>query len=358
MICEGLTERKRPKAKTDARRSSDFSTYAGQNGSAASSPEFAKAEFLPKTVPLQISDRGSSSGNALQRPTLKNLNFFRSDSGYSSGKQSSPHDSKAEDRARFEAVGSTLPSYESSSNVSPTNARSCDWNLAIGKDGYNYTAPDISNRGDLIPATASAESVGWLDPATQSTAWWSDDTSVTASATNLISTARLLEEQAQSLRRLASGQNTVVGNDNRRQTVTLPLPHRFNDTSPYPPDTFDDLALLLTSRTPDSRLMPLAPEVTSWMTVDSDYPTTLDFQHTGGSAAQQPRLTSVQVPEHVTSGWHHPMNQNIASSSSMSTQSHPRHLEPDRLPRDYAQAEESAPSAFTDNYCPLHPWPE
>lgn len=106
------------------------------------------------------------------------------------------------------------------------------------------------------PSTAQfpAKLRDWNDADNADLSWWSANAVSRPSPASLISAAKLLEDQAQSLRNLASQHHAGMMDPNRRQTIALPVSpdpgYPTIDLQSNGVGPVDDMALLFATRTP------------------------------------------------------------------------------------------------------------
>ena len=325
--CEGLTERKRPQKNLDYHRRLEQGSYP--HGSRPSNSKNAKTDSSRQSS----LDSPSGGINAVSegfspslRPTanLRKLNAVSSDdSGYGSGMRSGQDDLIPGQSPRLDiiqSINSTLANCDSSTEISPSTCGPHDWSFVRGHVSAGYcgteaTESDVSH----TPRMTSAE---WSDPRDRNT-WWRDEQTDRPPATNLISAARVLEEQAQSLRRLASRRDADVTDGSRRQTIIFPLqPENGGSTNSIPhlpPGMFDDMAMSLADRGPGSAIMPMPSDFGSWWDIDPDLPTTLDFQQSCADIEPVPEFSALEGADYPDADWHYAMGQSVAPTAATSS---------------------------------------
>lgn len=374
IACEGLTERKRPKKTTctEQRRAHTSSTQIGT--SPPSIPQPPSRENADRSL-----SREDKSGNATTpnrrgqypcRPTaaLKKLNTVNSDdSGYSSGRQSRLSDVRTPRRSQPSPLLpiNHLADYDNSAETSPLTMEPQDWSFVMRSHPTSYCSTeaaesDISHSTHVASATPSAKSVEWPEPEDRAS-WWRDNNSHGQAATNLISAAQVLEEQAQSLRRLASRQDSEVMEDTRRQTIVFPLHPTSSNTSNCPSETqpgaFDDMALLLSERTSGSGITPRACDFASWWDVNPDLTASMGL-HQHPSVSLSPGFAAPSAVETADTGWpFHPADlpTNAISPHETARDRHSSNTSSATL-RQTMAAQGYASAA--DSYPQLYPWPE
>ncbi|KAF2484146.1 hypothetical protein BDY17DRAFT_295097 [Neohortaea acidophila] len=252
VVCEGLTQRKRPHKGTikDSRKARDASAHSRQDSSKAWSTGNGR-----KSSGDTMSDEGTGnedpSRHSSRRPSvnLEKLHALAGDSGYASGKQSSPGNSSpalaATHMRTFSQSGPT--SFNEPHAPNHVRMRTLDWAGPARSRLQSYI-------GELSPVTQPLASISLNGSTDWSEArdrmdWWSSDSNNEDNSNKLLSAARMLEAQAQSLRQLASEQNGDAEGDTRRRTVVLPLTSEDRNVAQdtfqyYSQSAFDDLALL------------------------------------------------------------------------------------------------------------------
>ena len=263
IACEGLTERKRPRKTIEHQQSQDPSSQR-RRSSCSTTHSKTGAQFSEQTsLDIDFSSTCKAT-NSSTRPTanLQRLGTISSnDSGYSSGIQSgqdclgSPMTHL--DTTFFLGSGKRKESgsnYDNSTEISPATTKPPDWSFMTQHEHTNYCrtekaesdTPRTTQVASPLPA-ASIDSMGWTDPRDRSS-WRQDCEQSGPAAADLIYAARALEEQAQSLRRLASQHDVETVDNIRRHTIPFPQSSTSEGLPQYPPQApgaYDDLSLLL-----------------------------------------------------------------------------------------------------------------
>lgn len=320
--CEGLTERKRPKKSLDQQQLQSLSFRDRHALCSPTHVNVSRRSSHHETMDLATKSTHQGAGSS-QRPTetLQKLNNGSShDSGYSSGMQSG-QDTAASRLPRLETSFSfdsffaecSSANYNSSTEISPSTTESQDWSFLRrqGSAGYCETeaaGSDVSQSTHVGSAAASTTSVDWMPPQRERSRWWRDSRASDQAAPDLLTAAAALEEQAQSLRRLASQQGTDATDDTRRQTITFPLHSRSASPplcSPQPVSGgFDDLSLLLADHTSGSGITPLPAEFASWWDANPKLSTPFGFQQPATSAQQPEQFSMMSSMDPTDTGWH------------------------------------------------------
>ena len=376
IACEGITERKRPKKNCDhlnLEAGSSFSRTSTSSSSSFSPGARGSSEhFVNGSNAVTPSNRRSN--RAQQRPmdTLRKLDTVRRrDSGYASGRRTSREDSASGKRPQLDvllSINSTLATRESLTELSPTITGLRDWSF-VQRQGNAHSSPTEAAESDktqVASAAASTKSVEWPDPRDRST-WWSDHADGDQAATSLISAARALEEQAQSLRRLASRTDPTVADDARRQTIAFPSQSAADvsiECAELDQQTaFDDLALLLADRTPGSGLTPMAADYASLWDTNPDIVNDMVFQQPSRILKRVAGTAHLSETDALQSGWQYSVGQNTRSASPAPSQ---------RLGQQFVSAGTTnsgtrhvAENSHLDRHFPsmtsygeLYPWPE
>lgn len=362
-----MTERKRP-ARSHGRRSRASSARGDRRSSRDSCPDEGSARSQRNSVDLSSNRIGPEDG-FIQRPTArlqKRQTESSEDSGYASPLQS-PQESSTklhlETRLslnyRFASGSKAGSSY--GIEVSPLTKEDRDWNQtshaesqgAVAEDmmgSRTFTSPYISSTG-VFPSSAK-----WPAHSDQ----LSDGTDVPAS-TNLLSAAQALEQQALSLRRLASNSDQESMDQTRRQTVTFPIcnemPPGLQDWAQMPFASYDDLALAYGGRVSRTGLTPLPVEFNSLWDVNPLLSSSLGL---GSDTTSNMHASIVpNVMEGASEEWMNiPNLYGLSMGDGISGAGESEPSPPQPRNQDAGQSTPIYRPPPQHSYGQLHPWPE
>lgn len=199
-----------------------------------------------------LSTPGESAVESRERPTLRKSDTV--DSGYSSGEPSGSHTSTPPKPQYFDQIDSRIATYDFPNDLACGDLGPSDWSFYQPQnafDGVQRNAMDHPNPGIT---ESSSKYGGWADPGHGDISWWSSSAVNRPSAASLITAAKVLEDQAQSLRNLALQHNAGDMDQNRRQTIALPVSQdsvfATVDATTNSVGPVDDMALLFAGRNP------------------------------------------------------------------------------------------------------------
>ncbi|KAK4508057.1 hypothetical protein PRZ48_001794 [Zasmidium cellare] len=273
LVCEGMPERKRPRR---------------DGGSIILDPVSSGG--------IDRKRRISTTKTARPRPSLSDLKHITpngsEDSGYASTQPqlvegmlsratSQPNESTFETQV---ASGSKVTSIRSAQSAMPLGLRVDTWRLdpepSRHKASPTFDTSHIRPPSEISPGAQPSSAVIEPSPVDwaqfkENEPWWTNNPTDDAPA--LISTARALEEQAQSLRLMANRQQSANDTQDmlaRRQTIAFPLPtpgglDGHYDVLPNQHGIFDDMALLLANRTPGTGMTPGLNDFSSWWDINA-----------------------------------------------------------------------------------------
>lgn len=367
IVCEGLTERKRP-AKGAGRRSRASSTRRSSQ------------------------DRGSEDGNALskrnsfdssssmvdgydepvQRPTVhlrKQATGDSEDSGYASrppSRRENVTGPALQLETQFSFNYSLGKRTRSNGNdtpaVSPSRNRHQDWNLAsqlelTGLSGTESPDSGLSPSTMVTTAAVPTTPVDWLHASDRSEFWIDNNNANTHAATKLLTAAQALEQQAMALRRLADQERA---DETRQQTIAFPIYNQYAAPMDNPahllPGPYDDLSLTLGARTSRTGLTPLAIDVSSWWDVRLELSSTYGFPpHT---TTDQQSATVPCVPPGPTADTAWPCSSTSYNLASSITGPSMNSAKVGDQGTDARQAAPRYHGQSRNGYGQLYPWPE
>ena len=366
IVCEGLLERKRPKKNQD-RRSRASSVRGERRSSQGALSDDSTVGSKRNSFDYSF-NKIEHNEDVLRRPTahLRGLGAENSfDSGYASSAQPKEDCTASQLRQlettfpfNYDLASGHISSCDNVPAISPpANARQ-DWSFVPRSTlpsvpTTDIAGSDISLSARAISAAITPEPTHWPDPGDQSNLWKDGCTSSQA-ATKLLSAAEALEEQALSLRRLASHRETEFAEETRRQTITFPIYFEGTASRTFPtdpsPGPYDDLALMLGGHPAASGLTPIPLEFDSWWDVNSGLSSTLGYQRSTNSAsAADP--TDLRWPN-VSSPY------DMQSTTVVSQEQANELMRPDAPAPDRRHSAPSNRAQPRNDYGRLYPWPE
>nr|POF02522.1 hypothetical protein CFP56_58153 [Quercus suber] len=285
LVCESPPKRKRPAKEAGPSERSGRKGHASTASSSSTQPSLnlnpperpaASARHSFSYGSSQGSSREGSRASGKNASPIGGMNPSQQEGFHLYGANTWPRTSGQEEvtsapQVDFSSLLSPIPSFgdivsfDTSNNPSPaprvfSNVEEEEWSFLNPGNAspYNPNVETCVSEMSYNPYISSApmSPVGHerRSPA-QHTQWWSADTANAQAATNLISTAELLEEQARSLRQMASSQDrqSVL----RHQTTSAPS----QTVATMPPqdwDSFDEMALLQTDPQAQPGLTPFS----------------------------------------------------------------------------------------------------
>lgn len=355
IVCEGLTERKRPKKNADKRRRSTSTRgerRSSQDSRASDDTIRSKRSSLDST-----SSRIDGDESYLQRPSLhlRKLGTGDSDdSGYASAIQQRRRDTgnmqlHLDARFPFKRQCATDSSFNEnlSLEISPTASATHESNYVATREPTHASenVPSNPHSARDTPATPSTQSMEWQDNGHGAT-------------TRLITAAEALEEQALSLRRLASHQDTNAVDDARRQMTTFPVySERTNPTtfSTEPmPGMYDDLSIMFGQRPSGTGFTPLPVDFNSWWDINTDLTSSLGYQESTSAAMLPGAVSDGLNASSNTAAW---LCGNQYNTTSNANASEGRTTPVETVP-DARKVHRNHHVQSQNTYGQLYPWPE
>lgn len=365
VVCEGLTERKRPTKNGDRRSRASSSRRSSLDLGSEDGNVPSKRNSFDSS-----STRTDGNDGPVQRPTVylrKKGTFDSEDSGYASGTQSRQENTstpalqlETQFPFSYSYEQATSSNYNDSPAISLSRNRYQDWNLAsqlelTGLSATENAESEFSPSPMATTAAVSTTSVDWLNARDRSKFWIEDSASAQA-ATKLLTAAQALEQQAMTLRRLADQE---PADETRRQTVNFPIYDQYaapmGSSTQLLPGSYDDLSLMLSERASRTGLTPLATNFNSWWDIHPELSSSYGF-HPHTTTGQQPGPVPCipRVPSAETLWPRVPTPYNSASSAAG-----PR--KPAKLSEQGADARQAAQryrGQSQNAYEQLYPWPE
>lgn len=212
MVCEGLSERKKPRKPNESRRSSEdhrsHSIY-----SAFPSPSTTASRTAPGTRNGSVEARSNNPSPIDQMHALEAL--LQNGSAYGGNlSTASGHTQLAQARAfdRSTSYDSGYIGNDESLVASPAAADSGEWNF-FGQRDLQGNRENAAINTSMSPTTRRGSAISPHSPtdwsgSTQKPMIWSNEANAGTASLNLISTAQALEQQAHNLRILASQRDT------------------------------------------------------------------------------------------------------------------------------------------------------
>ena len=366
IVCEGLLERKRPKKNQD-RRSRASSVRGERRSSQGARSDDSTVGSKRNSFDYSF-NKIEQNEDVLRRPTahLRELGAENSfDSGYASSAQPKEDCTASQLRQlettfpfNYDLASCDISSCDNVPAISPrANARQ-DWSLVSRSTlssipTTEVAGSDISLSANPISTAISPEPTHWPDPGDQPTLWDDGCTSIQA-ATKLFSAAEALEEQALSLRRLASHRETEFAEETRRQTITFPIYFEGTASQPFPadpsPSPYDDLSLMLGDHPAPSGLTPIPLEFNSWWDINSRFSSTLGYQRSTNSAS---------AADPTDSRWPYVSSPYDMQSTTVVSQEQANELIRPEVPApDRRHSTPSNRAQPRNAYGRLYPWPE
>ena len=366
IVCEGLTDRKRPRRNPEKR--SRASSARGERRSSRDSGLDEDGGRSQRNSFDSSLSRTVGGNEHLQRPTAHLLKLGTQDSedsGYASGLQSAHESSTTlQLETKLSMNYRFAPSYGSgcdySTDMSPT-AIDPNSNLPGTRESPNTLAIDSGVSSALQTAATSGypNVAAWPDRRGRFTTC-ANDSSAGQATTRLLSAAQTLEQQAQSLRKLASHPCQESADDTRRQTIALPIynesPAALYDSNQLPFGSFDDLSLIFGERTSGSGLTPLPVDFNSLWDVNPSLSSSLGFSSGPISNPQSGAMPDDM--ERASGEWSDlPNLYNVASGAARSRE----------ISNNIAAVQEQKPTTSEaamycarpqHGYQQLYPWPE
>ena len=355
IVCEGLTERKRP-AKGAGRRSRASSVRR-------SSQDF-DSENDNATSRRNSFDSSSSrrdwNDEPVRRPTIqlrKQATTDSEDSGYASGTQSRRENATAlalqldtHFPFNYSFDRGTSSNCNDTPAVSPSRNGYQDWTLAAQLELTALSTNENTDPGLSPSAMATV--------AAASTKSWIDDSHASAqAATKLITAAQALEQQAMTLRRLA---DQGPAEETRRQTVTFPIYNQYatplDNSTHLHPGPYDDLSLMFGERTSRTGLNPLAIDVNSWWDVNLELTSSYGFQPHATTDQQPGTLPCVPRVQPSETAWPCASTSYNLASSAAGPRGKPAKLSEQGT--DARPAVQRSRGQSQNAYEQLYPWPE
>ena len=271
ILCEGFAQRKRPRQHRDLRRLHGIA--ACHERTSNDSATGSRRRSIPFKSPEAVLEHDDMTDAGIQSPptTLKKSRTTSSDeSGYVSAPQEGDCGSTSSHCGHVymdDARHSMSTSYISSCEGSPTMDEAKFWRSSDPSESSSTYSPGIAtSQSATQPFTMCAPQPPHIsNVASAHTSWPNSIVYSNDGGMDLVSAAMVLEEQAQTLRRLALEQDLVTPTDARQHlSQTAPSASPIQSTTTgltqhYPQMTLEDMASLF----PDQDLEDLISRDTS-----------------------------------------------------------------------------------------------
>ena len=312
------------------------------------------AEAL-QTAPLDgLFASAELASETLERPPLRKTDT--ADSGYSSGKRST-----SPKLHPFDQIDSRIATFDFPNDIPYGDLGPPGWAFNASQATLNH-----AQRNAVDPRSSAVDELtgklgGWSNTGSGDIPWWSGDTINRPSAASLISAAKALEDQAQSLRDLASQHNAGILDQNRRSTIALPVTqdpaYPAIDVPSNTVGPLDDMALLFATRSLSASGLQRQPDF-SWYFPHTDNYASFSNHQLPALQSQAPHLENATHVGYTNTNWNlAPRSSNQASGGDFLVTAQEQLVE-QRRPFRRTQGNNSSRSAMMEQPDCSYTWPE